>query len=409
MDLDTGVELTNSTLDWKSSEGHEWILTNGLDVVTTDSSANMPVLLAIDLKLVPVPTNCWDTVTAADVVQNWTLMEQLPRQEHIFGAAPGRSNNFFFQTREGGRGMLEILGFTDNPPGVKIRYKLVQNSSTSSVAESETGPSTTADHDRMKQLAAEQPTLQFLAWQDAWKTNQLGAARHPDGSAVTNAQELAWLRNISPLVWDVSQLNLEPEPRILHLWFSHPLFGADSSAEILLLDDRGKVIPRGANGSAMSKTTGATQQNGNRGWFVTSLCPDSATNRPSDINMQLRYVIGPLENIQELSVAPKHSVSMTLDGGSVLNGMGQNVDGRAFVSIAANTDKLGSRQFGVVAVTKDGRELTRAGGSSGGGNGIGIRAEEFEFDIPFADVAKFIIGTRPIRTKEWKNVVLPDN
>jgi hypothetical protein len=26
---------------------------------------------------------------------------------------------------------------------------------------------------------------------------------------------------------------------------------------------------------------------------------------------------------------------------------------------------------------------------------------------PLADVAKFIVGTRPIRTMEWTNVVLP--
>jgi hypothetical protein len=32
---------------------------------------------------------------------------------------------------------------------------------------------------------------------------------------------------------------------------------------------------------------------------------------------------------------------------------------------------------------------------------------EFDFGVPLSDVAKFIIGTRPIRTMEWKNVVLP--
>lgn len=258
-------------------------------------------------------------------------------------------------------------------------------------------------------LLAAPPTLRFLAWQDAWKTNQPGAARHPDASAVTDAEELGWLRNVSPIVWDVSQLKLEPEPRVLHLWFSHPLFGDDSSAEILLLDELGNVIPRGANGSAMSKATGPTRDNGERGWFVTSFSPDSATNRPSLINLRLSYVIGPLENTQELPVAPKNSVSMSLEGGSVLNGMGQNVDGRAFVSIAANAGEMKSRRFGVVAVTKDGRELTTGGNWSGGPNRTGVRAEEFVFGVPLADVAKFIIGTRPVRTMEWNHAVLPKN
>jgi serine/threonine protein kinase len=33
---------------------------------------------------------------------------------------------WFFKTRKGSVGVLQITGFTDNPPGVKIRYKLVQ-------------------------------------------------------------------------------------------------------------------------------------------------------------------------------------------------------------------------------------------------------------------------------------------
>ncbi|HNT56144.1 MAG TPA: hypothetical protein PKG95_15610, partial [Anaerolineaceae bacterium] len=32
---------------------------------------------------------------------------------------------YLFQTREGSRGVLQIVGFTDEPRGVKIRYKLL--------------------------------------------------------------------------------------------------------------------------------------------------------------------------------------------------------------------------------------------------------------------------------------------
>jgi hypothetical protein len=39
-----------------------------------------------------------------------------------------QSATWFFKTREGGMGILQITGFTDNPRGVKIRYKLVQPS-----------------------------------------------------------------------------------------------------------------------------------------------------------------------------------------------------------------------------------------------------------------------------------------
>lgn len=253
------------------------------------------------------------------------------------------------------------------------------------------------------------PKLRFLAWQDTWKTNQPFAARHPDGSIVTNKQDLEWLQAVPPVRWDISALKLKPEPRVLHLWFSHPLFGKASSSEVTLLDDQGGEIPRGANGSAVSQTSDPTPKSGGFGWFTTSFSPGTATTMPTHVNLRLRYVIGPLEHTQELPVTPNNRTSMALEGNSVLNGVGQNVDSRAFVSIAANADKLESRRFGVVAVTKDGRELTSAGSSSGGGNGNGVRAEAFDFDVPLADVAKFIIGTRPIRTMEWKDVVLPKN
>ncbi len=29
----------------------------------------------------------------------------------------------------------------------------------------------------------------------------------------------------------------------------------------------------------------------------------------------------------------------------------------------------------------------------------------FEFEVPLADVAHFRVGTRPVRTAEWKDVV----
>ena len=36
---------------------------------------------------------------------------------------------YIFHTRAGGVGLLQIIGFAENPPGVKIHYKLVQPAS----------------------------------------------------------------------------------------------------------------------------------------------------------------------------------------------------------------------------------------------------------------------------------------
>ncbi len=127
LDLDSGTVLTNSTLDWESREGHDWIQSHGLDVVTTESSKNIPVLLGLDAIFTSAPSNAWDIVTAVDVTENWELLRNEARQMKILGMVSGKSGTYFFQTREGGRGILQITGFTENPRGVKIRYKLVQN------------------------------------------------------------------------------------------------------------------------------------------------------------------------------------------------------------------------------------------------------------------------------------------
>ena len=257
------------------------------------------------------------------------------------------------------------------------------------------------------QELAERPQLRFLAWQDEWKTNQPGAARHLDGSSVTEAKELQWLRSVNSVVMDVSSLKLTPEPRFLHLWFSHPLFDRSSLNEVAFLDEAGKAIPLGANGSVSSQARGAKAFDNGFGWLTKTASPDFGNHLPAHVGVQLSYTLGPLERTQDLQVKQSAYTWMALENGIRLNGVGQNVDGKAFVAIAMDAKKMKSRKFGVIAVLKDGRELITGGGWSGNSDETGVRVEEFIFDVPLADVAKFIIGTRPIRTAEWKKVMLP--
>jgi serine/threonine protein kinase len=131
LDLDSGMVLTNSSLDWQTRSGHDWIQAHGLDVVATESSKNLPTLLGLDTIIASAPTNGWDMVTAADVIHNWAFLQNEPQQKQVFGVFPGQTDTFFFQTREGGKGILQILGFADNSRGVKIRYRLVQSTNSS--------------------------------------------------------------------------------------------------------------------------------------------------------------------------------------------------------------------------------------------------------------------------------------
>jgi serine/threonine protein kinase len=139
LDLDSGMVLTNSMLDWQSRSSYDWIHNHDLDVVTTQSAKHIPTLLGFDMIVASAPTNGWDMVTPADVIHDWPLLQEEPQQKKVLSAIPGQTDTFIFQTREGGKGILQILGFAENPPGVKIRYKLVQATKSSIAIDPATG------------------------------------------------------------------------------------------------------------------------------------------------------------------------------------------------------------------------------------------------------------------------------
>jgi hypothetical protein len=206
---------------------------------------------------------------------------------------------------------------------------------------------------------------------------------------------------------DVSRLNLLPEPRFLHLWFSHPSLGRCHLSEVSLLDETGNLVKLGGEGSMANGEKEAAEDNGNQDWTYWTLSPGQGTNIPPRVTVRARYTAGPLERIQELTVTSNVTVSMALEGGSQLNGVGQTIDGRAFVAIAVSAKKMQARRFDVVAVARDSREIPATGRSRAGSAGGAVGVERFEFQIPLGDVANFHIGTRPLHTLEWISILLP--
>jgi hypothetical protein len=185
------------------------------------------------------------------------------------------------------------------------------------------------------------------------------------------------------------------------------LFDRNVFSEIKLLDEKGEPIQLHGQGQRGAGSQSADQRNGNLGWLTCTLSPGEGTNTPRQVTAQLQYTVGPLERTQQLRVSAQVATSMTLEGSSQLSGYGQTVDGHAFVSIAVDVQGTKGRKFGVVAVTATGQELEPSGGRSVGNDGSGVSTAQFEFDTPISSVKYFRIGTRFIRTMEWKDVVLP--
>jgi WD40 repeat protein len=129
-DLDAGkaISAANAFADRKADQvededARQWRIRNGVDVGAV-FEAGRAGLGSLDPGLVsaPVKEDQWEQMTPAAL-------------EEVLRASPGEAAGmmtgeklpatFVFKTRDGGRGLLQIIGFTGQPRGLKIRYKLL--------------------------------------------------------------------------------------------------------------------------------------------------------------------------------------------------------------------------------------------------------------------------------------------
>jgi hypothetical protein len=74
-----------------------------------------------DLTVVPLAGDGQPT-TAAEVAYRWELLHQEPEPENLL-----TTGTYALRTRRGFTGILEVLGWTQDQTGVRIRYREVLN------------------------------------------------------------------------------------------------------------------------------------------------------------------------------------------------------------------------------------------------------------------------------------------
>jgi serine/threonine protein kinase len=102
------------------SEKEEFLQKYDIDLFTDDGR----ILYGLDLKIIPAD---WDTPLS---YEEMSRRLQSTNRYTLYGLAFSpqiRTPVCWFETRKGLKGILQVTGFTENPRGVKIRYKLVQN------------------------------------------------------------------------------------------------------------------------------------------------------------------------------------------------------------------------------------------------------------------------------------------
>lgn len=101
------------------SDKEEFLQKYDIDLFTDDGR----ILYGLDLKIIPAD---WSAPLS---YEEMSQRLQSTNRYTLYGLAFGpqiRTPVCWFETRKGLKGILQVTGFTENPRGVKIRYKLVQ-------------------------------------------------------------------------------------------------------------------------------------------------------------------------------------------------------------------------------------------------------------------------------------------
>jgi serine/threonine protein kinase len=142
INYDSGSLIIGAEEDWARNKGS---LFPPYDALNTASNPRFKGVAWLDMNASPIwGKNSWDEISATAVVEQFS--GQLSSDQYESGtdffpdakfSEPFPPIWLFLTHDKKNMGILQITGFTENPRGVKIRYKLVQNSA---VAETNTPP-----------------------------------------------------------------------------------------------------------------------------------------------------------------------------------------------------------------------------------------------------------------------------
>jgi hypothetical protein len=137
LDLDTGAILSPPQAligtHFDDEQVLAWVRENGVDLVGETNRPGIRGFMAYGMMVLGVSDRAWEDPAelpgplAASGPANLTTVRgegQLPV-------------TYMFRTREGATGVLQIVGFTEDPPGARIRYKLRSGTQPAAAAQSQ--------------------------------------------------------------------------------------------------------------------------------------------------------------------------------------------------------------------------------------------------------------------------------
>ncbi len=140
VDLDTG-ELHGQPAreEVEGMTGEQWMASKGIDA-GCETNAAAPGLWGMDMVVLPVSNDAWEKARVEAI--EGELRDGKPGSPAIMSALGGLPRTYYFATREGGKGILQITAQTKDEQGeaFEIRYRLTSQSVKSQPAKAQTVP-----------------------------------------------------------------------------------------------------------------------------------------------------------------------------------------------------------------------------------------------------------------------------
>lgn len=128
VDLDTGELFDQPSGEAvKGMSGEEWMASKGIDA-GCETNAAAPGLWGMDMVVLPVSNEAWETASVEAIKSE--LRDGKPGSPAIMSSLGGLPRTFYFATREGGKGILQITLHTEDEQGeaFEVRYRLISRS-----------------------------------------------------------------------------------------------------------------------------------------------------------------------------------------------------------------------------------------------------------------------------------------
>jgi serine/threonine protein kinase len=135
-----GIELASGRLfslpkGFNGAEIKEWIASNRIDLLADYARNQWAFMAQGGLKIAELPEHRWEDVTVENLEHvDWTprhsleLLEKNGQRFYLLHPKATPPLLFAFRTGSGTKGIMQVTGFSRNPRGLKIRYRLAESS-----------------------------------------------------------------------------------------------------------------------------------------------------------------------------------------------------------------------------------------------------------------------------------------